>query len=371
MLRPAPFSKAALRGTRAALVLALLVAPAAAQELRLPNKDGSIKFAVIGDTGTASTAQYDIGKQMVAFRTKFPFDFVIMVGDNLYGGSASANDFKTKFEGPYASLLGGKVKFYAALGNHDNPSERNYKDWNMGGERYYTWRASPGGLGKIGSPGVRFFALDSNYMDKPQLDWIESELKKSSSEWKIAFFHHPLYSSGRTHGSSLDLRAQLEPLFMKNGVTVVFTGHDHFYERIKPQNGIYHWVCGAGGSLRKGDIDRGTGLTDAGFDSDYSFMLVEIDGIDLSFQAISRTGQTVDSGVIHHPPFPAAATEAAPLPPGSTLVPAAPVSPKPPAGPTPTPAVTAAPTPAPTPTPTLKPPPKRRPMPKPTPTPKP
>jgi predicted phosphodiesterase len=371
MHRPAPLSKVLLRAALAALPLLLAGPPTSAQDLRLPLKGGSIRFAVIGDTGTASTAQYDVAKQMAAFRTKFAFDFVIMVGDNLYGGSASANDFKTKFEGPYASLLGGKVKFYAALGNHDNPSERNYKDWNMDGQRYYTWRASPGGLAKIGTPGVRFFALDSNYMDKPQLDWVESELKKSSSEWKIAFFHHPLYSSGRTHGSSLDLRSQLEPLFMKYGVTVVLTGHDHFYERIKVQNGIYHWVCGAGGSLRKGDIDRSTGLTEAGFDSDYSFMLVEIDGTDLNFQAISRTGQTVDSGVIHHPPFPAAATEAAPLPPGSTLVPAAPVSPKPPAGPTPTPVVTAAPTPAPTPTPTLKPLPSPKPTPTPTPTPKP
>jgi len=367
MYRPAPFSKAALRSTLAALVLVLAVPPASTQELRLPVKGGSIRFAVIGDTGTASTAQYDIGKQMVAYRSKFPFDFVIMVGDNLYGGSASADDFKTKFEGPYAQLLGGKVKFYAALGNHDNPSERNYKDWNMDGQRYYTWRASPGGLAKIGSPGVRFFALDSNYMDKPQLDWVEAELKKSSSEWKIAFFHHPLYSSGKTHGSSLDLRQQLEPLFMKYGVTLVFSGHDHFYERIKVQNGIYYWVCGAGGSLRKGDIDRGTGLSDVGFDSDYSFMMVEIDGNDMYFQAVSRTGQTIDSGVVHHPPFPAVATEPSPLAPGSTLVPAVPVSPKPPVGPTPTPVVTAAPTPAPTPTPTLKP----LPTPKPTPTPTP
>jgi predicted phosphodiesterase len=351
MHRPDPLSKAVLRVVLAALPLLLAGPPTSAQDLRLPLKGGSIRFAVIGDTGTASTAQYDVAKQMAAFRTKFPFDLVVMVGDNLYGGSASANDFKTKFEGPYAALLGSKVKFYAALGNHDNPSERNYKDWNMGGERYYTWRASPGGLGKIGSPGVRFFALDSNYMDKPQLDWVEAELKKSSSEWKIAFFHHPLYSSGRTHGSSLDLRSQLEPLFMKYGVSVVLTGHDHFYERIKPQNGIYHWVCGAGGSLRKGDIDRGTGLTDVGFDTDYSFMLVEIDGVDMYFQAVSRTGQTIDSGVIHHPPFPEAAKEPSPLPPGSTLVPTAPVSPKPPAGPTPTPAVSPAPTPKPTPPP--------------------
>ncbi len=351
MNRPDRFSMAVLRPLAAALVLAAIAAPASAQDLRLPLKDGSIRFAVIGDTGTASTAQYDVGRQMMAFRSRFPFDFVIMVGDNLYGGSASADDFKTKFEGPYAQLLAAKVKFYAALGNHDNPTERNYKEWNMGGQRYYTWRASPGRLGKIGSPGVRFFALDSNYMDKPQLDWVESELRKSRSEWKIAFFHHPLYSSGKTHGSSLDLRAQLEPLFIKYGITVVFTGHDHFYERIKVQNGIYHWVCGAGGSLRKGDIDHGSGLTDAGFDSDYSFMLVEIDGADMYFQAVSRTGQTIDSGAVHHAPFPAAAQEPSPLPPGQTPVPVVPVSPRPPAGPTPTPAVSPTPTPKPAPAP--------------------
>jgi predicted phosphodiesterase len=368
MNRRALFSKAVQRLAPAALAVTFAVAPAAAQDLRLPLKDGSVRFAVIGDTGTASTAQYDVGKQMIAFRTKFPFDFVIMVGDNIYSGTGSAQDFKTKFEQPYAQLLTDKVKFYAALGNHDNPTESSYKDWNMGGQRYYTWRASPGGLAKIGSPGVRFFALDSNYMDKPQLDWLESELKKSSSEWKIAFFHHPLYSSGKTHGSALDLRQQLEPLFMKYGVSLVFAGHDHFYERIKVQNGIYHWVCGAGGSLRKNNIDRGTGLTEVGFDTDYSFMLVEIDGADMYFQALSRTGQTIDSGVVHHEPF-AVTTEPSPLPPG-TMVPVAPVSPKPPAGATPTPApptpgasaaapspvpataVSAAPSPKPTPKPT-------------------
>jgi Calcineurin-like phosphoesterase len=327
--------RAASLTLRAALSLAciLLAAhPAAAQELRLPLKDGSVRFAVIGDTGTGSTAQNDVGKQMAAFHAKFPFEFVIMVGDNLYGGSATT-DFKSKFEGPYSSLLSAGVKFYAALGNHDNPTERNYKDWNMAGQRYYTFRASPGGLGKIGNPGVRFFSLDTNYMDKPQLDWLESELKKSSSEWKIAFFHHPLYSSGKTHGSALDLRAQLEPLFVANGVSVVFAGHDHFYERIKPQKGIYHFVSGAGGSLRKRDIDRTTGLTEVGFDTDYSFMIVEISDLDMYFQAISRTGATVDSGVIHHPPFPEAATPASPLPasPGSS-VPAAPVAPNPPVG---------------------------------------
>jgi 3',5'-cyclic AMP phosphodiesterase CpdA len=249
---------------------------------------------------------------MAAFLAKFPLVLVIMVWDNIYCGSGSPDDLKRKFEEPYASLLDAKVKFYAALGNHDNPTTASYKNWNMGGKRFYTFSVGTAG----GEPGedtnVRFFVLDTNYMDKVQLDWLESELAKSKSEWKIPYFHHPLYSSGRKHGSNLDLRSQLEPLFVKYGVKVVFAGHDHFYERTKPQQGIHHFVVGAGGSLRKGGIDRRTGLTEVGFDTDYSFMLVEISGREMSFQALSRTGKTVDAGVIALPTPAGAETPAPP-----------------------------------------------------------
>ena len=78
---------------------------------------------------------------------------------------------------------------------------------------------------------------------------------------------------------------------------VVFAGHDHIYERVKPQNGIYYFTEGASGSLRKGNLMK-TELTAAGYDQDRSFMLVEIAGDELYFQTISRTGLTVDSGVI-------------------------------------------------------------------------
>jgi len=317
-------------------VLALLfavAAPLAAQDLRLPLKSGSFRFAVLGDTGTGAQAQYDVGKQMAAFHAKFPFEIVIMVGDNIYGAD-TAGDFQKKFEAPNKPLIDAGVKFYASLGNHDNPSQNGYKLFNMGGQRFYTFRPHA---------GVRFFALDSNYMDKPQLDWLQKELTASTSEWKIPFFHHPLYSSGKTHGSAVDLRATIEPLFTAHGVDVVFSGHDHFYERVKPQKGIYYFVSGAGGSLRKGNINRGTGLTEVGFDTDFHFMLVEIDGRDMYFQAISRTGQTIDSGVIHQAAGHGIATEAS-VPPGEPVQ-AAPVSPKP--GPQPTPKPSPTPTPRP------------------------
>jgi hypothetical protein len=268
-------------------VIALSVA-LAAQQLTLPNDKASVHFAVLGDSGTGTASQYKVAERLTAMHDKFPFDFVLLLGDNLYGGS-SAQDYASKFEKPYAALLKANVKFYATLGNHDDGNERLYKPFNMGGEKYYTFRAPSG--------SVRFFSLDSNYLDDKQLEWLTKELANSGSDWKIVFFHHPLYSSGGAHGSDLGLRKQLEPIFVKYGVDVVFSGPDHFYERIKPQQGIYYFVSGGAAKLREGDIRRTT-LTEKGFDAGYHFMLVEITPDACHFQVISDGGVTVDSSVL-------------------------------------------------------------------------
>lgn len=272
---------------RRMIVALVLGVSGLAAQTALPNRPDSLKFAVIGDSGTGGREQREIAAQMIEARQRLPFRFVIMLGDNMYGGEGP-RDFQRKFEEPYKKLLDADVKFYASLGNHDEPTQANYKLFNMNGRRYYTFR--PRG-------GVRFFALDTTYMDEKQLAWLEKEIGGSSSDWKIAFFHHPLYSSGGRHGSDLELRKVLEPLFLKHGVDVVFAGHDHFYERIKPQKGIHHFISGGAAKLRRGNI-RKTELTAKGFDQDRHFMLVEIDGDRLWFQAISRTGKIVDSGMI-------------------------------------------------------------------------
>ena len=270
-------------------VLLLLVGSTAAipAQGQLPRKDGSLRFAVIGDAGTGGSEQLEVAKQLAASRGKFPFEFAIMLGDNLYGRERPG-DYKDKFERPYKPLLDAGVKFYAALGNHDDPNQRFYKPFNMSGERYYSFRPRA---------GVRFFALDSNLMDQKQLDWLEKELAASGSDWKICFFHHPPYSSGAQHGSNDILREQLEPLFVKHAVSVVFTGHEHFYERIKPQKGITYFIAGSSAKLRRGDI-RPSPLTAKGFDEGYTFMLVEIGDDEMRFQTISQTGRMIDSGAI-------------------------------------------------------------------------
>ena len=271
----------------AVLIVGLPLQPAG-QELRLPNRDGSVKFAVIGDAGTGGSHQRTVAKELATWRTRFPFDFVIMTGDNMYGGE-SARDFQKKFEIPFKPLLDAGVKFYASLGNHDDAaSQRNYKLFNMNGERYYSFKPKD---------GVRFFAIDSNYVDKPQLEWLDKELAASGSEWKIMFFHHPLYSSGETHGSAELQRGLLEPVFVKHGVNVVLTGHEHFYERVKPQKGIAHFILGSSAKLRRGDLQKSS-LTAYGNDTDYTFMLVEIVGDEMFYQAINQKGVTLDAGSV-------------------------------------------------------------------------
>ena len=258
-------------------------------ECELPQEQKSVRFAVIGDSGTGGTEQFQVAQQMEKCRQKTSFDFVLMLGDNIYGGK-SQQDFERKFELPYKPLLDAGVKFYAAIGNHDNPSERLYKPFNMGGARYYSFKKG----------NATFFALDSNYMDREQLDWLELQLQSSNTPWKICFLHHPLYSDARYHGADLDLRGVLTPLFAKYGVNLVLSGHDHIYERLKPENGIYYFVVGNSGELRPHDLKRSP-QTLAGFDTDRDFMLAEITGDKLYFQTISRTGQVVDSGILDRP----------------------------------------------------------------------
>jgi 3',5'-cyclic AMP phosphodiesterase CpdA len=264
------------------------VSPAgSALKLTLPLKDGSTRFAVIGDTGTGTSKQYQLGEIMVQYRTVFPFEFVLLLGDNMYGGEAP-KDFETKFSDVYKRLLDDKVKFYATLGNHDLPIQTNYANFNMNGKEYYRFKKG----------NVAFYSLNSNYMDAKQVKWLEDELAKDTSEWKVCFFHHPPYSSAGKHGSDKQLRQVVEPIFVKYGVNVVLTGHDHVYEKIKPQKGIYYFVSGAGGKLRSGDLKDTSPLTDKGYDRDMHFMLFEVVGDQMYFQTISRTGETVDAGVM-------------------------------------------------------------------------
>ncbi len=255
-------------------------------EVALPLERNSVRFAVIGDSGTGGSRQYEVADTMALYSQLVGFNFVLMLGDNLYGNE-DPEDYQEKFEIPYRKLLDSGIEFYASLGNHDKPTQRFYEKFNMKGQRYYTFQRK----------NVRFFALDSTLVDDTQLAWLEEEFRQNDADWTICFYHHPIYSSSLRHGSDKGLREVLEPLFVEYGVNVVFSGHDHVYERLKPQRGVYYFVSGAAGKLRHNNI-RSSDLTERGFDEDLHFMLFEIVGAKLYFQSVSRKGITVDKGMI-------------------------------------------------------------------------
>lgn len=251
-----------------------------------PVAKDSVKFLVIGDSGTGDRAQIETAQMMWKARSVFPYEFAIMLGDNMYG-SERPQDYARKFEQPFKPLLDAKIEFYAALGNHDDPNQMYYKPFGMGGKRFYTFEKGD----------AKFFVLDSNYMDRDQQRWLEQELSKTQSKWKLAYFHHPIYSSGGRHGSEVDLRSIVEPIFIKYAMNVVLAGHEHFYERLKPQKGIHYFTAGGSAKLRAGDIVVGA-MTAKGFDTDQSFMMVEIHDDAFHYQTLSRRGKLIDSGTI-------------------------------------------------------------------------
>lgn len=277
-------------------VEALRVEDVPRDTVALPNRDRSIKFAIIGDSGRGSKEQHEVAAQMAAYRQRFGFTFVLMVGDNIYEGPATEEDYRLKFEEPYKLLLDAGVKFYAALGNHDDTNQIYYKLFNMGGKRYYTFVPPVDPITRW-DMRVRFFAIDSTYLDNDQLNWLERESTESRAEWKIAFLHHPLYSSGRYSLAARGVRVGLESTLVTGGIDVVFSGHEHIYERAEMQNGILYFITGGAGSLRPGDASAASFIARS-YDRDYHFMLAEVNDEGFFFQAINRRGETIDAGAL-------------------------------------------------------------------------
>lgn len=273
------------------LLLCVCVSPSLAQDTAQP-----LTFAVIGDSGDGSKEQVAIAKQLSAARQKTPFDFVLMLGDNIYGGG-KPKYFKPRFEDPYKELLAAQVKFYAALGNHDAASADdhiNYPNFNMGGKRYYNYVKGSVSDGNL----IEFFVLDTNEektLNAAQLAWLETALKASTAKWKVAYMHHSLFSSGRMHPPYLGMRNQLHPLFAKYKVNLVLAGHVHAYERIKPQDGVQYITEGCSGKIMRNTLDKKSPLTAFGQDQQQSFLLAHATGDELKIEAYGLDGKQFDT----------------------------------------------------------------------------
>lgn len=184
---------------------------------------------------------------------------LLALGDNAY---------------PHGSLLHYAECYDPTWGRHfdrTRPVPGNHDYETPGADGYYTYfgeSAGPRGLGYYfyGIGAWDLIALNSEVdvsAGSAQLAWLRSQLAAARARCTLAYFHRPLFSSGR-NGNNNDLRDLWRVLYEFN-VDVVLTGHDHMYERFLPQDpngladsarGIRQFIVGTGGGQLTGPVRR-------------------------------------------------------------------------------------------------------------------
>jgi 3',5'-cyclic AMP phosphodiesterase CpdA len=203
-----------------------------------------IRFAVLGDSRNDPTTFAKIEEAIAALAP----DLQIFTGDAVATGVIQ-KDWDAWFEastGKFAvQTLLAKVPFMPVNGNHENLAV-NYvaqfalpqhlaENEKAQGEEYYSFDYG----------NAHFVALndtpESGAVTGPQLEWLEADLAavdRNKTPWVFAMHHRSLYSCGGSHGSDIQLRKAWQPIFDQYQVDVVFSGHDHLYERSKPIRGL-------------------------------------------------------------------------------------------------------------------------------------
>jgi predicted phosphodiesterase len=244
--------------------------------------DTPFKFAVFGDSGSGSPAQYAVAQQIEAHAV----DFIIHTGDVVYP-KGSDQDYRERFYIPYKNLLA-RFPFFPAIGNHDIKTSSGQPWLNNfvlpGEERFYSF-----------SYGNAFFvALDSYYINLKSARWLEAQLTRTDNLWKFIFFHKPPFSNHKNRYGSADAIRLWLPLFEKYKVAVVFSGHDHMYTRFEPKNGVHYIVEGLGGSSFQEINPKAKGVLFTN-NTEYGFGLVKVAGDKLTFQHITANGTVLDA----------------------------------------------------------------------------
>ena len=241
-----------------------------------------VRFLAFGDSGGGGSDQYALLEQMYTV----PYELMIHTGDLAYDNGTISQVEDTVFA-VYAVLFR-NIPFFPASGNHDYRTMQGapFREvFNLpGNEKWYSYD-----WGR-----VHFVALDTEADYATQMAWLDQDLAATALPWKIIYMHKPPYSSGM-HGSDVTLRNKLSPILEKYGVQLVLAGHDHNYERIKPQNGVAYVVTGGGGI---GTRSVGSSSFTALAEDVIHFVYVEVGVDELTLHSIDATGREFDSMVV-------------------------------------------------------------------------
>ncbi len=255
----------------------------------LPTSTAPVRFMAFGDSGSGTADQMALRDQMF----DVPYDLIVHTGDIAYESGTIAQ-FEDNVFAVYNELFK-SVAFFPASGNHEYetlgaaPFREVFALPGDSGERWYSYD-----WGR-----VHFVALDTEADYETQIAWLDRDLAANQLPWTIIYMHRPPYSSGE-HGSDLRLRKLLAPVAERHDVQLVLSGHDHSFERTKPQAGVTYVVTGGGG---RGTRDVGTSDFTAFSEAVIHFVYVEVGLDELVLHAIDATGIEFDSVVVPRTPL--------------------------------------------------------------------
>ena len=265
------------------------------------------RFAAIGDYGFTGPAERDVADLVKSWNP----EFIITLGDNNYdfGDSTTIDQNIGQYYHAYIHNYKGRYgprtstdRFFPSLGNHDYYTRNGqaYRDYFTlpGNGRYY----------ELVRGDVHLFALNSDPAEPDgikansvQARWLKERLAASRARWKLVYFHHSPYTSGR-HGPDADLQWP----FREWGASVVLSGHDHIYERLLV-DGLPYFVNGLGGRNLHGVQPVRRPESQALFNGNYGAMLLNATPDSLTLQFITRTRQLIDTYVLRREGGPAPA----------------------------------------------------------------
>ncbi|MEO6950532.1 MAG: metallophosphoesterase [Polyangia bacterium] len=263
----------------------------------------AIRFSVISDYGSDDHAERRVADIAKAQKP----DFIITLGDNNYefGQAETIDQNIGKYYGEYIGEYQGKLakgspsnRFWPSIGNHDwnskpGGSVQPYLDYFPalpGNRRYYDF--------VVGN--VHFFALDSDKhepdgitFDSVQGQWLHTALAAATECYKVVYFHHPPYSSGKTDYTVTQMRWP----FREWGADLVLSGHQHQYERMEV-DGITYVVAGLGGALNRFDFFATQPGSVVRFNSAFGALRATIDDDGLHFAFVDIHELVVDTFTI-------------------------------------------------------------------------
>ncbi|MCC5877454.1 MAG: metallophosphoesterase [Candidatus Sumerlaeia bacterium] len=204
------------------------------------------RFLVIGDTGHRSERLGPMMELIGSMHDDHPIEAAILLGDMLDADEPFDEAVQFQFIEPFKPLIDRGIPQFLALGNHeiyDGHAEGAiaHPIFNMEGNTYYARTFADGEL-------TVFFLDSTRIVDHPaQLLWFRQKLAQTTSKWKVVAMHHGLMGSDINHGPDERRYHFLEPLLHgENGVDLVLSGHNHFYERMNPIKGTVFITSGHG-----------------------------------------------------------------------------------------------------------------------------